>query len=191
MSDTKKHREFVPNQIAKNESIDYIIDLIRKTYVKSTSVVGWYSHRIEGEVRGPFNRWIVPRKVHKDYEHNVADVADEVEYIAAAMNYAPNLVLEIEKLKAELKQHSELNRKLANHNADKTELITKLTRQRDEYLAALQEANEFTSSVLEDLEHYYDNKCIPTADEVNQASIADSRLRYVIGKALQEAEGME
>lgn len=94
-------REFVPNQIAKNESIDYIIDLIRKTYVKSTSVVGWYSHRFEGEVRGPFHRWIVPRKVHKDHEHNVADVADEVEYIAAAMNYAPNLVLEIEKLKAE------------------------------------------------------------------------------------------
>lgn len=47
---------------------------------------------------------------------------------------------------------------------------------------ALEDANDFSSSVLEDLQHYFENKCIPTVDEVNQASITDSQLRYAIAK---------
>lgn len=46
----------------------------------------------------------------------------------------------------------------------------------------LNELNEFTSSVLEDMEHYFDNKCVPTLDEVNQCVIADSLLRVCIGQ---------
>ena len=36
----------------------------------------------------------------------------------------------------------------------------------------LAELKEFTASILEDMNHYYDNKCIPTLDEVNQCIIA-------------------
>ena len=51
-----------------------------------------------------------------------------------------------------------------------------------ELAEALIEANEFTSSILEDMEHYFENKCCPTADEVNQAAIADSMIRLARGK---------
>lgn len=44
------------------------------------------------------------------------------------------------------------------------------------------ELNEFTSSLLEDMEHYFDNKCVPTKDEVNQVAIADSQLRLFLGR---------
>lgn len=53
---------------------------------------------------------------------------------------------------------------------------------------ALENANELTSSVLEDLEHYFDNKCCPTADEVNQAAIADSQIRLALAE-LSKARG--
>jgi len=46
----------------------------------------------------------------------------------------------------------------------------------------LYELNEFTSSHLEDMEYYFDNKCCPTKDEVNQVAIADSQLRLFLGK---------
>lgn len=50
---------------------------------------------------------------------------------------------------------------------------------------AMEELNEFTSSIVEDMEHYFENKCVPTADEVNQCAIADSKLRYAVGKAAE------
>ena len=56
---------------------------------------------------------------------------------------------------------------------------------------ALEETNEFTSSILEDMEHYFENKCCPTAEEVNQCAIADSQIRYTIAclrKALEECK---
>jgi hypothetical protein len=45
---------------------------------------------------------------------------------------------------------------------------------------ALENAVEHTSSNLEDMVHYFDNKCVPTVDEVNQVAIADSELRMTI-----------
>lgn len=56
---------------------------------------------------------------------------------------------------------------------------------------ALEETNEFTSSILEDMEHYFENKCCPTAEEVNQCAIADSQIRYALAdlrKALEECK---
>lgn len=52
------------------------------------------------------------------------------------------------------------------------------------------EHNEFTASFLEDIEHYHDNKCCPTSNEVNQVATADSMLRLVIVK-LKEFRGSE
>lgn len=49
-------------------------------------------------------------------------------------------------------------------------------------LSALHEAVEHTSSNLEDMEHYFDNKCCPTMDELNQVVIADSKLRMAIAQ---------
>lgn len=40
----------------------------------------------------------------------------------------------------------------------------------------IDETREGTSSCLENLQHYFENKCCPTADEVNQFSIVDSTL---------------
>lgn len=54
----------------------------------------------------------------------------------------------------------------------------------------LKELNDFTSSILEDMEHYFDNKCCPTVDEVNQCAIADSKLRLIIGKYRKFLEGI-
>ena len=59
---------------------------------------------------------------------------------------------------------------------------------------ALESANEFTSSILEDMEHYFDNKCCPTADEVNQCAIADSGIRLALeayNKAQDEKDGIK
>lgn len=46
---------------------------------------------------------------------------------------------------------------------------------------ALEEQNEFTCSILDNMQHYFDNKCCPTMDEINQCVISDSNLRMVIG----------
>ncbi len=67
---------------------DRLADILRAKR-KSTQVVGWYAHSTE--VRGPFCRWITPSKVLPEYEKHVADIADECEYIALAMNEIPNL----------------------------------------------------------------------------------------------------
>ena len=56
---------------------------------------------------------------------------------------------------------------------------------------ALEETNEFTASILEDMEHYFEDKCCPTAEEVNQCAIADSQIRYALAdlrKALEECK---
>lgn len=52
----------------------------------------------------------------------------------------------------------------------------------EKLVEALIEANEGTSSALEDMQHYFENKCCPTADEVNQIAINDSNIRLAIGK---------
>ncbi len=45
---------------------------------------------------------------------------------------------------------------------------------------AFYELIEGSSSALEDMQHYFENKCCPTMDEVNQLAIADSQARIAI-----------
>lgn len=47
---------------------------------------------------------------------------------------------------------------------------------------ALYDLIEHTSSNLENMQHYFENKCCPTMDEVNQCAIADSQARLVYAK---------
>ena len=74
-----------------------------------------------------------------------------------------------------------------NMNADATFIgmanpttILALLDDRKALLEALQNANEHTACVLEDMQHYFENQCIPTADEVNQCAICDSEIRVAI-----------
>lgn len=53
----------------------------------------------------------------------------------------------------------------------------------------IEDAVEHTSSNLEDMQYYFENKCVPTVDEVTQCAIADSKLRYAIGKIEAALEG--
>ena len=69
-----------------------------------------------------------------------------------------------------------------NHKLQTSPIITELLEIVSLQNEKLIELNEFTSSVLEDMEHYFDNKCVPTIDEVNQCAIADSLLRVTIGQ---------
>jgi hypothetical protein len=68
-------------------------------------------------------------------------------------------------------QHSQLQSQLAARDA----LIGKIA-------DALDELVEHTSTHLEDMQHYFDNKCCPTVDEVNACAVADSNLRLLIGQ---------
>lgn len=52
----------------------------------------------------------------------------------------------------------------------------------------LTELKEFTASILEDMNHYYDNKCIPTLDEVNQCIIAYNQTEKTI-EQIQKMRG--
>lgn len=70
---------------------------------------------------------------------------------------------------------------------------------RDEYfllraleiaIDALEDANDFSASNLERMEHLFDARCIPTVDEVNQCSLADSELRLALSK-IQKLAGEE
>jgi predicted dinucleotide-utilizing enzyme len=54
---------------------------------------------------------------------------------------------------------------------------------------ALYESIEAMSSSLEDMNHYFENKCIPTAQEINQLAIADSKARYAYAKIVLDKIG--
>lgn len=45
---------------------------------------------------------------------------------------------------------------------------------------ALEDAIEALSSNLEQMQHYFENQCCPTVDEVNQLANADSRARIAL-----------
>ncbi len=64
----------------------------------------------------------------------------------------------------------------ANHASQMARALAVLTE-------ALEELNEHTSSHLEDMTHYFENRCIPTVDEVNMCANADSTVRYAPAKA--------
>ena len=86
-------------------TIESIMDEIKHTKSKSTQVNGCYDHGYEnGTIRGPFHRWFRCQEVDDQYKQHVASVADDVAYAAAAMNYAPALVEEIERLQARVNE---------------------------------------------------------------------------------------
>jgi len=68
-----------------------------------------------------------------------------------------------------------------------TQLEAALARE-EALVGALEDANEFTTTHLEDMEHYFDDKCIPTAHEVNQCAMADSAIRLALGKWRKERD---
>jgi hypothetical protein len=74
---------------------------------KSTSVVKWYPHAggdcygPEATVRGPCFRWFkVTEPQGNSPQHNIADAVDDAKYCAAAMNAVPELIRELESLRA-------------------------------------------------------------------------------------------
>lgn len=69
-----------------------------------------------------------------------------------------------------------------------------LKKENEKLKDALSDAVDYTSSHLEDMQHYFENKCISTSDEVNQCAIIDSQLRIILNKYLKfkylkESEG--
>lgn len=50
----------------------------------------------------------------------------------------------------------------------------------DKLVEALEGLGEFTATHLDDMEHYFDNRCVPTVDEVNACAVADSEVRLAI-----------
>lgn len=68
-----------------------------------------------------------------------------------------------------------------NTDETKLDLIERL-------LDCIEELSDFTSCHLENIQHYFENKCIPTAEEVNQCAIADSEIRYALAKCAKIIE---
>lgn len=58
----------------------------------------------------------------------------------------------------------------------------KLKAENEALRKALEEAREGVSAHLDNLQHYFENKCIPTAEEVNQFSNVDSQLALALLK---------
>lgn len=56
---------------------------------------------------------------------------------------------------------------------------------------SLEDALEGTSAHLDNLQRYFENKCIPTVDEVNQFSIVDSNLTLAVARfKVNSSEGV-
>ena len=105
MSNVKDYKEHKGD----NRRGDLDIEELKVLITKSTSVVNWYPHAydstegIGATVRGPFGRWLQVTEVsNKDYP--AAKPEDDAKYAAAAMNYLPHLVEEVERLREELAQ---------------------------------------------------------------------------------------
>lgn len=90
--------------------------MLRDVKAKSTRVTGWYPHHTE--VRGPFCRWFTFVKwffgrrircssVEPQYQHHVANIADDCEFAACAMNYLEPLLDLVDELK---KKNEELEK---------------------------------------------------------------------------------
>lgn len=47
---------------------------------------------------------------------------------------------------------------------------------------ALEDALETLNNQTENMQHYFDNKCVPTVDEVNQCALNEASLRIAIGR---------
>ena len=79
---------------------DETIRLLRDKANKSSKVVGWYPHGYDGTVRGPFGRWFTCTggKNNGKQPKSIADIADDVEFAAVAMNHLVPLLNEVERL---------------------------------------------------------------------------------------------
>lgn len=124
--------------------------------------------------------WIL---IPKNYQPDTLDSRKEsgLEYIKMVpLSALESANAEIAALKKQITDGWSKDCEIA-HTALESE-NAKLAAQVADFLAALQDANEFTSSILENMEYYFDNRCCPTADEVNICAIADSQIRYVLAK---------
>jgi len=83
------------------------IKKLRELANKSTQVVAWHPHEEDGTIRGPFERWLTVKKVLPRYEHEVANLSDEVKFVAAALNNFVPLLNEIERLQTHAESRTE------------------------------------------------------------------------------------
>lgn len=96
------------------------IDKLKELYEKSTRVVSWYAHsQYDGyhpgkaSVRGPYGRWMLIEGGsngmgdEKKYPTPVADLYDDAQYTAAALNSVPHLINKITALEALAKHMAE------------------------------------------------------------------------------------
>lgn len=60
-----------------------------------------------------------------------------------------------------------------------------------ELVLDLEDCLDDVACTLDNMQHYFENKCCPTSDEVNQCSFADSKLRYAIAKIKRLGEVKE
>lgn len=68
---------------------------------------------------------------------------------------------------------------------DVTQKYHILRSKREHHLeSALWNAIEAMSATLEDMQHYFENKCVPTLDELNRFCVAESLARLAFGKSL-------
>jgi len=82
------YKDFIYNK----NSIQELIEICQK----STDVVGWYEHPYEdGNIRGPWHRWINVSKENEHTKDHIAKHSDEVKFIATAMNHFPHILNEL------------------------------------------------------------------------------------------------
>lgn len=114
------------------------IDKLKELYEKSTRVVSWYAHsQYDGyhpgkaSVRGPYGRWMLIEGGsngmgdEKKYPTPVADLYDDAQYTAAALNSVPHLINRIEALEALAKQMAEALKQILNTKHDKSEWLAR------------------------------------------------------------------
>lgn len=87
------------------------LDALREVAANATQVVSWYPHGVEdGTVRGPYHRWFKCTG-NEDGKHPTANIENDVNFAAAAMNNLVPLLDHIEELErqiVDLTMHNEL-----------------------------------------------------------------------------------
>lgn len=81
-----------PNEAPANQTLEEILSVYDTLKANSTRVNGWWAHREDGTIRGPFCRWLTVSEVDPIYKKNVAEIGDDVDYAAAAMNDLPKVI---------------------------------------------------------------------------------------------------
>ncbi len=81
-----------------------LMNEFRRVAENSTQVTAWYDHGFDGTVRGPFNRWFKCSEVNPLYMKHVANVADDCEFAAVAMNHFVQLLDLVEAQQKEIEE---------------------------------------------------------------------------------------